>query len=452
MRRLYTYIILTSIVAVVYGCKENNPDTRTTSAINEALYNDWGASKERVIGNLIPIPFNEEESDLITVNLSDISTTIGYHFSEGKLCATIVVSESAKYDYHKLYNGAVLLGIIGSWSVYAHSSSNTLIYEKHVSLNEDKQLNITGFAPILSDSYNNLPSITVTTGSASSISYNTATVSGRTVGYSEQCETGILYGKTSSSLETQGSKYISNKHDEFSLNLSNLSDNTTYYYKAYLKEADGYYYGELRSFKTLKATTGEMNGHSWVDLGLPSGLRWATSNVGANYDADYREWYAWGMTRTTSSYGTSFYDYYGSTSIPSNISGTDYDVARKKWGGSWRIPTFSEFKELKENCSFEWTTRSGHKGALFTGPNGNTIFLPAAGGIGPMYSNPSQVMYDEEKGNYWSATLAYRDNGNMAKYVYFNSSGVTLYSTFLGSTQENYINAFNGMQIRPVTN
>ena len=447
MRNLFFIFLFAGLLA----CKENDPDHSASNTINEALYNEWGASKEQIIGNLIPRSFSEEGVDVITVTLSDFNTTIGYQFKEGKLCATLIKSNSVKYDFHTSYNSTSYLGDLGAWSVHADISRNTLVYVNNQMDSDDNHSSIVGFAPILSDCYDNLSSIQVTTGRASAISYFSAVVSGSVMGFSESCETGIVYGKSSSSLETKGSRITSDKHDIFSITLSNLSNNTTYYYKAYLKDTDGYFYGELQSFKTLKATSGELNGHTWVDLGLPSGLKWATMNVGANYEADYREWYAWGMTRTTNSYGTSFYDYYDSMTIPTNISGTSYDVARQKWGSSWRIPTFLEFKELYDNCTFEWTTLSGNHGGLFTGPNGNTIFMPAAGGIGPMYSNGSLVKYADEKGVYWSASMAYRQNGNMANYFYFSSTGASLTTTILGSRTNNYTNAFNGMQIRPVT-
>lgn len=450
MHKLYILLLITGALISAMACTENEPDLGTTKTINDALHNEWGASKEQIIGRLSLFSFSEVDSDLVTVDLPEINTTIGYQFHEGELCATLVVSKDFKYNYDSTYKNAVFLGEIGAWSISSHESSNTLIYTKNNS-EDDSQVNVIGFAPIISDLYDYMPSIVVTTNNATNISYNTATVSGSVIGFSEQSETGIIYGKSSQSIDTQGTKLISNNHDNFTLELKNLSDNTTYFFKAYLKEDEEYFYGELKQFTTLKATTGEINGHTWVDLGLPSGLKWATTNVGAQYDADYGGWYAWGMTRTTSSYGSGYYDYYDSHSIPSNISGTEYDVARKNWGGSWRIPTFDEFKELYYECSFEWTTHSGLHGALFTGPNGRTIFLPAAGGIGPMYSSINNVRYNDVYGLYWSATLAYRNNGNTAKYFFFQDSGVSLYTKLLGTTEERHINTFNGMQIRPVT-
>ena len=112
-------------------------------------------------------------------------------------------------------------------------------------------------------------------------------------------------------------------------------------------------------------------GHDYVDLGLS--VKWATCNVGANSPEDYGEYYAWGETSTKSSYTENNCATY--KKIIGDIKGTNMDVAHVKWGGSWRMPTKEEIDELCEKCNWEWTG-SGYE---VTGPNGNSIYLPAAG-------------------------------------------------------------------------
>ena len=91
--------------------------------------------------------------------------------------------------------------------------------------------------------------------------------------------------------------------------------------------------------------TGTLNGHDWVDLALPSGLKWATCNVGASSPEDYGNYYAWGETSTKSDYSSSTSTTYGKDM--SDIGGKDmYDVASKQWDSSWRLPTKTEFEEL----------------------------------------------------------------------------------------------------------
>ncbi len=92
-------------------------------------------------------------------------------------------------------------------------------------------------------------------------------------------------------------------------------------------------------------------------------------------------------------------------SIGSNISGTEYDVAHVKWGENWRMPTETEIQELCDRCTWTWTTFNGVNGYEVVGPNGNSIFLPAAG-----YRISTDVYARGENSNYWSAVLDDEDD------------------------------------------
>ncbi len=142
--------------------------------------------------------------------------------------------------------------------------------------------------------------------------------------------------------------------------------------------------------------TGRINGHDYVDLGLS--VKWATCNVGADSPSDYGDYLAWGETSTKSEY----------TEDNSRTSGEDmgdiagnpsYDAACANWGGSWRLPTAEEIDELVDRCDATWTTMNGHNGYKVTGPNGNSIFLPAAG-----YLLETSLSLTGELGSYWSST------------------------------------------------
>ena len=141
----------------------------------------------------------------------------------------------------------------------------------------------------------------------------------------------------------------------------------------------------------------EINGHKYVDLGLS--VKWATCNVGAENPGDYGDYFAWGETKTKSYYDYDNCDTYGEMD---DISGDpDYDVANKKWGGTWRMPTRYEMEELVEECEWECIEAevNGISGCRVTGPNGNHIFLPAAGNrVG------SSLNLDGSDGYYWSST------------------------------------------------
>ena len=166
----------------------------------------------------------------------------------------------------------------------------------------------------------------------------------------------------------------------------------------------------------------EINGHEYVDLGLPSRIKWATCNVGASSPEDYGKYYLWGETTTKTEYKTYGKDF-------SDIKGDSrYDAAKANWGGSWRLPTEEEIRELKENCTWSWTTQGGKKGYKVTGPNGNSIFLPAAGHrIGTILSSTG------ESGDYWTST-PYESDTDKAYVLYFHSGyqGVYWYDRDFG--------------------
>lgn len=171
------------------------------------------------------------------------------------------------------------------------------------------------------------------------------------------------------------------------------------------------------------------NGHEYVDLGLTSGTRWATMNVGASKVSDYGNYYAWGETTTKSSYSSSNYTY---SDKPSTLP-LDNDAARVNWGGNWRMPTQSEFLELYNECTWKWTSQDGKNGyKVSSNKNGKSIFLPAAG----YYID--NVSYSVNSiGLYWASSL----NSTYADDLYFYSAVIN--SSY--SSQRSH-----GQSIRPV--
>ena len=173
-----------------------------------------------------------------------------------------------------------------------------------------------------------------------------------------------------------------------------------------------------------------------VDLGLS--VCWAGWNVGASSPEEYGDYYAWGETTTKSDYSENSYQYYKGSDfadIGCDINGTEYDVARAQWGGTWRIPTRDEHSELIDRCTWTWITYKGVNGYKITGPNGNSIFLPAAGGrFGTELSNRGSC------GSYWLGSLHDCATDGAANYLVFGSSirGVS------------YEGRWNGLTVRPV--
>ena len=216
----------------------------------------------------------------------------------------------------------------------------------------------------------------------------------------------------------------------FTSNITGLTANTIYYVRAYATNSKGTAYGEEKSF----TTNGSINGRNWVDLGLPSGTKWATCNVGASRPHEYGNYYAWGETTTKASYNQYNSVTYGQQM--SDISGNaTYDAARANWGSTWRMPTKTEMEELENNCTWTWTTQSGVNGMRVTGPNGNSIFLPATG-----YCGGSSHDRVGELGYYWSSTPNESDT-NLACSLYF----------YTGRHYVIWGNRIPGYTVRPVS-
>ena len=218
--------------------------------------------------------------------------------------------------------------------------------------------------------------------------------------------------------------------------ITDLDPNTTYYVRAYATNSVGTNYSETYSFTTKQETDmGEINGHEYVDLGLPSGLKWATCNVGASSPEMSGEYYAWGELETKDYYGTDN----SSTHevVMEDISGDpNYDIARAKWGSTWRMPKVNEMNELMNYCTYEEVDINGRKVYKLTSKiNGCSIILPRTG-----YKSAYSHNYYNAAICYWSST-PYQSSLNNRAY------GKDGYGCGSCSTPERYM----GFTIRPVS-
>ena len=213
----------------------------------------------------------------------------------------------------------------------------------------------------------------------------------------------------------------------FTSSLTGLSASTTYYVRAYATNSYVTIYGGEQSF-TTEAGGGSGGDHAYVDLGLPSGLLWATCNVGAEAPEDYGDYFAWDETQPKDTYDWSTYQYYDGSNV-TKYTGSDGlttllpedDAATANWGSDWRMPTKEEWQELYNNTTVTWTTQNGVNGRLFTASNGNSLFLPAAG------CRSSSYLYDAgSNGYYWSSSL-YTGSPNYAWYFAFYSDYYDMY-------------------------
>lgn len=184
-----------------------------------------------------------------------------------------------------------------------------------------------------------------------------------------------------------------------------------------------------------------------IDLGLPSGTKWACCNVGATTPEGYGGYYAWGETEEKEIYKWNTYIHCDGSmetchDIGSDIAGTENDVAHVLWGGPWTMPSQDQIQELISKCSYNWTTENGVNGAQFTGPSGGTIFLPEVPPRRNVHNNDGLTEKTDElpiAGYYWSSTQS-PSNSNYASYLFFS----------YGDYWDSYNSRGNGLTVRPV--
>ena len=226
---------------------------------------------------------------------------------------------------------------------------------------------------------------------------------------------------------------------------------------AYSKKAPWNKFKSIIEDNSLQGGTQNDNNNDWdsstngeiaIDLGLS--VKWASCNVGATQPWEYGGYYAWGETEEKGNYSWGTYKYcngdaysmtkyctsssYGTVDNKTTLEASD-DVATVKWGGAWRMPTRAELDELCDNCTWQWTTLNGVNGYRVTGPNGNSIFLPAAGLRGG-----TEVSGQGSGGYYWSSSL-YGSRSCSACFLYFFSGGYDWSS---------YSYRYRGLSVRPV--
>lgn len=302
-------------------------------------------------------------------------------------------------------------------------------------------------------------SVNITTLDAENIGNNTAKVSATFVvkNASKTFKLGFFIGTNSNLTSSNAKNNYNAEITEKELNktyyaeLNELSDGTKYYYRPYVLYDGSYSYGSTKSFTTKTksvTTTGTINGHDWVDLGLPSGTRWATCNVGASRPEAYGDSYYWGETTVAGS----SYKYYNKstrvyTNIGNDISGTTYDVAHVKWGGGWRMPTKMQLEEVKSYCTITFKSLNGINGVQIKGPNGNTIFLPAP--YEATISDGTSYGHQEKNivGTYYSSTLFASSDAHAFGWYFFVRQSVINDFDLVGNPR---YDPNKGAKIRPI--
>ena len=177
------------------------------------------------------------------------------------------------------------------------------------------------------------------------------------------------------------------------------------------------------------------SGHEYVDLGLS--VQWATCNVGAESPTEYGDYFAWGETETKDAFSYENYTF----NLSPDVLTRGYDAATVNWGNGWRMPSKQEARELCDECTFERKKINGVAGLWITGPNGNSIFMPANG-----QKDNYDVEGSKTEGYYWTTVLDDWFGFNTQAYCicFANySDGVTSFSCSMNFREL-------GMGIRPV--
>lgn len=204
--------------------------------------------------------------------------------------------------------------------------------------------------------------------------------------------------------------------------------------------------------------------HEYVDLGLS--VKWATCNVGANAPEEYGDYFAWGEPETyyiegysqdnpcsnwksgknEGYYWSSYRWCKGSYNTQTKYNIYDYkcvldaadDAATVNWGGSWRMPDREEQDELRNKCTWNWITKNGVYGYNVVGPNGNSIFLPAAG-----CCDNHGLSYAGSYGYYWSSQV-------YTGVTYFSDAYCLYFDSDCHGWGYDFCGRCRGFSVRPV--
>ena len=220
---------------------------------------------------------------------------------------------------------------------------------------------------------------------ATLITETSATLNGKlaSIGNDPDIEYGFCYGTSERNMNFY--EVGRGEASSFSLDITGLRKRTTYYFRSYAKNKKGTAYGTYLSF-----TTPNFNGHEFVDLGLPSGTKWAKYNIGAKGLYQTGDYYSW------------------ASSLSSFV-----DIASTKWGGTWQMPSKEDVEELIKYCTKKHLTQSNNGTTLsweeWKGPNGNVMILPDGGFYNGTYHQNPKIGY------YWTSTPGENVAGNPYK-------------------------------------
>lgn len=264
---LFGILLFLTISVLVLSCKESDPidsvisptEPMTSDNIEKYLSNvatNWSMGREDIAKHMNGYSIMVEDSDMLQYHMDKNSHIISYSLNNGKLSGSAILLPpmSDKTDFATLLHDYKYIGEYSGGIVYGNSAENTMAVLWNP-VDDDSTYSAIGFAPIKSK---RSTSITVTTGKVENIGYSSAIVYGTISGVKEYDEAGFVYGPNKNLTEYNGQKVLTsltpNSPNEISLKLTCNYDETTFYYRAFVLYEGNYYYGDIKSFKTLPYT------------------------------------------------------------------------------------------------------------------------------------------------------------------------------------------------------
>jgi|GEM_PF-2569089 len=468
--KVFRALVLIAVAAVVCSCgggKEDKPDgpiTPSVVAVSSVSLSKTEA--ELVVGNTLQLtatvsPSNATDKS-VTWNSSNASvatvTPTGLVSAKAEGTANIMASCGGKSAICKL---TVKKPVVAVASVELDKPEITLDAEETYTLKATvKPDNATDKTVTWASSKPDVATVD-SNGKVTGVNNGVASVTATCCGKSASCKVTVVV-KVKSITLSQASATISVGEDPLILTATvspdNAADKTVTWSTNNASVAtvsNGKVTAVTAGTATITAKAGDKSaictvsvtaGHEYVDLGLPSGIKWATSNIGAAKPEEAGEYFAWAETESKSDYSWPSYIYGKETYLNkyclSSTNGSvdnktvldmEDDVAHKNWGDNWRLPTKAEFSELISKCTWRWTTQNGVNGYQVTGPNNNSIFLPITG-----YKDGTRHAAATTTGYYWSSSLD--SISTHGRRLIFNAS----------SHRCSRAGRYYGMSVRPV--
>lgn len=316
---------------------------------------------------------------------SSYVTGFYYGYSENDLSESIVTSSESEF----------------SGSLTGLPKNQTIYYQAYVTLQGKVTYKGEVKSLVTTDA-------TVSTGDVTAVTFSSVNIAGKVEKYPADAKVGFVFATSDNIEEVRAGLRVeaSSLEEAFSVVKSGLLPSTTYYYAAYLDLGSGIVYGDIKSFTTAAHEFDPDN--DFVDLGLS--VKWAKCNVGAEKETDLGGLFGFGdVTGVNTSIDPTKY-------ASSDTYKTTSDIAYFATGGKGTLPTAELFEELFTLCKTEWTEQDGVAGYKVTGPNGNSIFLPAAG-----HRVQSEITEEGYHGYYLTGTVN-KSNPEFAIDYEFNSA------------------------------